>query len=86
MPNEYSRRRFLGLVGGAVAGTVLGGSVGPAQTKRRPNVVLIFADDLGYGDISGFGLRQSPYETPHLERMAAEGARLTSHHRDGVCA
>jgi arylsulfatase len=41
---------------------------------RPPNVVLIFADDLGYGDLGCYGSR---LETPNLDRMAAEGARFT---------
>ncbi len=47
-------------------------------TTSRPNFILIFADDLGYGDIRGFGSKESAAETPGLERMAAEGAKLTS--------
>jgi arylsulfatase A-like enzyme len=50
----------------------------------RPNIVIIMADDLGYGDIS-------PYDgwikTPHLEQMAAEGTRFTDYHSAGnVCS
>ena len=42
----------------------------------RPNVVVVFTDDQGYGDVGCFG---SPYvETPNLDRMAAEGAKYTS--------
>ena len=41
----------------------------------RPNLVLIFADDLGYGDVSVYGNQK--FQTPHLAQMAAEGARLT---------
>ncbi len=41
----------------------------------RPNVILIMVDDLGYGDLSCYG--QTKYATPHLDRMAAEGARFT---------
>lgn len=47
----------------------------PADTPA-PNVVLIMADDLGYGDIGCFGGRT--IRTPHLDRMAAEGTRFTS--------
>jgi arylsulfatase A-like enzyme len=40
-----------------------------------PNVVLVFADDLGYGDLGCFGA--SGYSTPHLDRLAAEGVKFT---------
>jgi uncharacterized sulfatase len=41
----------------------------------RPNVIVILADDLGFGGLGCYG--QTKYRTPHLDRMAAEGARLT---------
>lgn len=44
--------------------------------EPRPNVVVIYADDLGWGDLSCYG--NEARETPHLDRMAAEGVRLTS--------
>ena len=43
---------------------------------RKPNIVLILADDLGYGDLGSYGARA--IRTPNLDRMAAEGARLTT--------
>lgn len=43
-----------------------------------PNFIVILADDLGYGDLSSFGA--TAHETPHLDRMAAEGVRLTQFH------
>lgn len=46
-----------------------------AGAQQRPNFVLIFADDLGYSDLSSFGATR--HTTPHLDRMAAEGIRLT---------
>lgn len=48
-----------------------------ADTARQPNVVVILADDLGYGDVGCFN-KECAFRTPHLDRMAAEGARLTS--------
>lgn len=41
----------------------------------KPNVIVILADDLGYGDLACYG--HAKFKTPHLDRMAAEGARLT---------
>lgn len=42
---------------------------------RSPNVIMILADDLGYGDLGCYG--HPKFKTPHLDRLAAEGARLT---------
>ncbi len=43
--------------------------------QERPNFILIFADDLGYGELSSYG--STRHRTPHLDRMAAEGIRFT---------
>ncbi len=49
---------------------------GAAASPARPNIVFILADDLGYTDLSCYGSRY--YETPHIDRLAAQGLRLTS--------
>ncbi|MCA9258008.1 MAG: sulfatase-like hydrolase/transferase, partial [Planctomycetales bacterium] len=50
----------------------------------RPNVVVILADDLGYGDLSSYG---GWIATPALDRLAAEGVRFTDFHSSGnVCS
>jgi arylsulfatase A len=59
-------------------------STGTAQAAAPPNFVVIFIDDLGYGDISPFGA--SKQQTPHLDRMAAEGMKLTSFYAAPVCS
>ena len=56
-----------------------------AADQRPPNIVFILADDLGYGDLGCFG--QSRIQTPNLDRLAAEGMRLTHHYSgNAVCA
>ena len=49
-----------------------------AESISRPNIIVIMADDLGYGDLSCFG--QSTLKTPNLDRMATEGMKLTRHY------
>jgi arylsulfatase A-like enzyme len=52
---------------------------------RRPNIILIVADDLGYGDLGCYG--QTKIKTPNLDKMAAEGLRFTSFYAGStVCA
>src|SRR5262249_48243762 len=49
-----------------------------AAETRRPNIVLIQADDLGYGDLSVYGQRR--FTTPNIDRLAAEGTRFTQYY------
>lgn len=51
--------------------------------SAQPNIILINIDDLGYADIGPFG---SKVPTPHLDRMAKEGMKLTSHYAAPVCS
>lgn len=57
---------------------------GVVSAVERPNFVVIFVDDLGYGDIGPFG--GTAQKTPNLDRMAAEGRRLTSFYAAPVCS
>lgn len=50
----------------------------------KPNVVIIFMDDMGYGDIGAFGATKQ--KTPRLDRMAAEGMKFTSFYAAPVCS
>ena len=55
-----------------------------AQDARRPNVVVILVDDMGYGDIGSYGVED--IRTPHLDRLAREGVRFTDFYANGaVC-
>ena len=55
---------------------------GTAQAGARPNVVLVLMDDLGYGDIGSYGVKDA--RTPNLDRLAREGVRLTDAYANGA--
>ena len=71
MPTRFSRLALL-----ALAWAALGA---PALSQERPNIVIVYADDLGYGDLSVYN-PDCGYRTPRLDRMAAEGVRFTDAH------
>jgi len=56
-----------------------------AAQRRRPNIVLIMADDLGYGELGSYG--QKKIRTPNLDRLARQGMRFTRNYAgNAVCA
>ena len=78
MRQGMNRRQFIKALG-VVAGTLaLPKCVRSSEsgTKKKPNFVIIFADDLGYGDLGCFG--HPTIRTPNLDRMAVEGQRWTN--------
>ena len=58
-------------------GTEPPGDTGALTFDRRPNVLLIVADDMGYNEIGSFG---SEIDTPNLDELAFAGLRLTNFH------
>src|SRR5512132_1390784 len=68
-----NRRQFLNSGLAAVAARMCSGA-----SRRRPNIVLIYADDVGYGDLSCYGATR--VKTPNLDRLAAGGVRFTNAH------
>jgi len=53
--------------------------------QRKPNVIYIYADDMGYGELGCYG--QQKIKTPHIDQMAKEGMRFTQHYAGApVCA
>jgi arylsulfatase A-like enzyme len=53
------------------------------KAKPKPNFVIILADDLGYGDL---GFQGGAAKTPHLDKLAADGIRLTAHYVHPMCS
>jgi len=78
MPDNINRRSFMKLTSAGLTGVLFSGISCTEAIQNNTNVIIILADDLGYGDISGFGYKKSPYSTPNLESMADSGAKLTS--------
>lgn len=57
------------------------------QGPKYPNIVLIYADDLGIGDVQVYNPEKGKIPTPHLDRLAGEGMRFTdAHSSSGVCS
>src|SRR6185295_9878701 len=55
-----------------------------AQPARKPNVIFIHVDDMGYADLSSFGSKD--IRTPNIDRLAKEGVKLTQAYSNGpVC-
>ena len=50
----------------------------PPEAQTRPSIILIYADDLGYGDVSSYGA--SSLQTPSIDRLAKQGLRFTDAH------
>ena len=89
MPNTATRKgsryaRF-GFVAALLSvGMAATAATPPAPTRAgTPNVIVILADDLGYGDLGSYGGKR--IRTPNLDRLAAEGMRFTSFYAQPVC-
>ena len=55
----------------------------PTAPTGAPNVLVVLVDDLGYSDVGCFG---SEIDTPHVDRLAAEGLRYTNFHVNPMCS
>lgn len=80
MPGSYAAILRPWVVTLALAGAC----AAPLPAAETPNIVLVLADDVGYGDLGCYGNRHVP--TPHLDRLATEGRRFTdAHSASAVC-
>lgn len=84
METKRTRRKFLKTTGAFLAGAAVSTRLEWAlAADSKPNVVLIFCDDMGYGDISSFG---SSIPTPNIDSIAEEGVRFTHFSASPLCS
>ncbi len=85
--HAVNRRQFLKRAGTGLTGAVLAGTARAERPGGRPpNIVLILADDMGYGDLACQN-PDSKIPTPNLDRLAADGVRFTdAHSPSAVCS
>ncbi|KFI23331.1 sulfatase family protein [Nitrosococcus oceani] len=82
----YTRRKFLKTLGFTAASIAVpwpinSSSLVSGREKQPPNVILIVADDMGYGDVGCYGNQH--IKTPNLDALAKKGARFTDFHSNG---
>ncbi|HUW19534.1 MAG TPA: sulfatase [Sedimentisphaerales bacterium] len=84
MQYKITRRKFIRFLAAGATATAFSGCTpaasslfGPKRSRTdKPNFIIIFCDDLGYGDLGCFGSKV--HRTPNLDQMAAEGIKFTS--------
>ena len=85
MIRNFSRRCFLKNVALGTVAVSFPFRVKAADNDKKPNIIFIMADDMGYGDLGCYG--QKKIKTPNLDKMAAEGMKFTQHYAGStVCA
>jgi len=76
--------RRLGIAGLALTLAVLGVVTAPAQNKK-PNILVIFGDDIGIANVSAYSDGVMGYETPNIDRLAKEGVRFLHYYGEQSC-
>ena len=87
---DFNRREFLSLAAGSAAAMLStsgckNGLSGIGNSPKKPNIIFIMADDLGYGDLGCYG--QKHIRTPNIDKLSVEGMRFTDCYTGStVCA
>jgi len=81
MPENTTRRQFLKAAGAAAAAAMLP-TLSCAAQNKKPNILLIVGDDIGFSDIGCYG---AEINTPNLDRLAANGMRFTQFYNMAKC-
>jgi arylsulfatase len=83
---RMTKRTWLGLLASVAAATVASAPAATQQLPRKPNIVFLLMDNLGYGELGVYGggiLRGAP--TPNIDRLASEGMRLLDFNVEAQC-
>ncbi len=79
MPNDFRKKHFVLLLFSLLL------HAAQVFSQSKPNIIYIYADDMGYGELGSYG--QTKIRTPNLDRLAKEGMRFTQHYTSApVCA
>src|SRR5277367_6536602 len=71
---------ILALVAMAILGTAI-----PAWAQKKPNIVIIWGDDIGQSDISAYSMGLMGFHTPNIDRVAKEGMIFTDYYAENSC-
>lgn len=82
-PHARGYEGFEGRIGRTAADSTPSWPTATAPAPGSPNIVVVLIDDMGYSDIGPFG---SEIETPTLDRLAAQGIRMTNYHTTPLCS
>ena len=80
-PTKYAFQSIIAL---CTLGVIAVQYLAAAENENRPNIIIIMADDLGFGDLGCYGSKLNT--TPNLDRIARQGVRLTDFHAAPWCA
>ena len=60
-------------------------NIASAQSAKRPNILVIWGDDIGWQNVSAYGLGTMGYRTPNIDRIAIEGINFVDHYAQPSC-
>ena len=76
-------------LGALALSSFLAGGTATAQAQaangKKPNILVIFGDDIGYSNISAYNLGMMGYHTPNIDRVAQQGALFTDYYAQQSC-
>ena len=78
----YTRKVLLGLL---VMFTAVALADAPASAQPKPNIVIIWGDDIGQSNISAYSRGVMGYQTPNIDRVAREGMMFTDYYAEASC-